>query len=138
MSNWKPAAVAAIVVGVIGVITGVVIGGNGGDDGGVTTTTVVQPSETTESTTPTTETTEPTETTEGVVPDVNDLLIGEAKFALRKAGYKIFTNTGNYKVQPGPELELVCAQLPEAGAAAEPGTQVKLLVRENCEAFGGG
>ena len=59
MSNWKPAAIAAIIVGVIGVVAGIVIAG--GDDDGQTAT-VTQQAATTEPTTTETTTTDTTTT----------------------------------------------------------------------------
>lgn len=84
--------------------------------------------------------TEPTETTEtapeGVVPDVSGQLAGEARLALREAGYKVYLNTGAFEVQPGAKPEVVCAQSPQAGTASEAGSQVRLVIRESCEAYG--
>lgn len=110
MDNWKPAAIAAILVGILGVLAGVVLGGDGG--GETTTTTVVQPAEATttdEATTTTTDsttedtTTEDTTTTEGssatgTIPvvdafDENQLSSNQGD-AVQKCIEPIFGSTG--------------------------------------------
>lgn len=94
MTNWKPVAIAAIIVAVIGIGAGVVIAGGGGDETTTVTATTTTAADTTEATEATTSDSTATDETTTTAEDPS-APAGATPFATAFSPKELRSNQGN-------------------------------------------